>query len=335
MQQTDAVNNAAAASEDQIQAKLIAEARKKEKLTEILPYIGILFLIAVFGAATKGKFLGVDNLALLLNQCFTMIIIMTGAIFIYGMGSMDMAIGQVLALDSLALTLLYNSGWPLAVSVLAGMAVAVLFMGVTAFAKNYLGISPFIASLCVANVASGIVVAYCKGSKVIFPYSRAPWLNNSVTKILVLAAILVIGYILFNFTPLGKSVKCIGGSPVVSRISGIKVEKTNFLAYLTMAVCIGIAAVFTVARGGAVDPSTGSSTNLNVMIGIVLGGFPLHGGANARFASPIIGALMVAILTNGLGMLGQANSVGYALKALLFLIVVAITYEKSLGKLVN
>ena len=97
----------------------------------------------------------------------------------------------------------------------------------------------------------------------------------------------------------------------------------------------GIAGLFTVARAGVVDTSVGSSTNLNVMVGIVLGGFPLSGGANSRFSAPIIGTLMVTVLTNGLGMLGYASAIGYGIKGLLFIAVIALTYEKSKGKLVE
>ena len=152
---------------------------------------------------------------------------------------------------------------------------------------------------------------------------------------LVLIALILIGYVLYNYTGFGKSLKAIGGSPVVARISGIKVEKVTYLAYILIGVMIGISALFTVARSGAVDPSVGSSMNLNVMIAIVLGGFPLSGGANARFSAPLIGALMVTVLTNGLAMMGQANALGYGIKGLLFIIVVALTYEKSKGKLID
>jgi ribose transport system permease protein len=208
-------------------------------------------------------------------------------------------------------------------------------MCVTATAKNYLKVDAFIASLCVGSAASGIVVSVTKGAKVTFPYSRALWLSNTSVKIVVLAALILVGYILYTRTAFGKSVKSIGGNPTVARISGIHVEKTTYLAYSALGVAVSIGALFTVARSGAVDASIGSGMNLNIMIAVVLGGFPLSGGANARFSAPIIGALIVTVLTNGLAMMGQANALGYGVKGLLFIIVVVLTYEKSKGKLIN
>lgn len=335
MQGSANMQTESAGTEDSIQQKLNQDAMRKERLTQILPYAGIVILIILFTVLTKGKFIGTENLNLLLNQCFTMVIVIIGATFLYAMGAMDLAIGQVMAVSSLALTLLYQRNVPLIICVIVGILVAVGSMCITATAKNYLGLSPFIASLCISNVASGIVSAVSKKGKVVFPYSSAPWLNEAPVKIIVLIVLIAVGYILYNYTILGKSVRFLGGSMTVSRISGIRVEKTVYLVYIVMGITIGIAGLFTVARAGVVDPTIGSSMNLNVMVAIVLGGFPLSGGANARFSAPIIGSLMVIILTNGLGILGQASAVGYGIKGLLFVIVIAVTYEKSKGKLVE
>lgn len=322
-------------SEDSIQQALNREVMRKERITQILPYVGIVLLIVFFGLTTKGRFVEMANLQLLLKQCFTMVIVMVGAVFLYSLGKLDMAVGAVLGVSSLVITLLFERGAPLALSLLVGIIVAVAFMNVTASAKNYLKLDPFIASLCVSNVCSGIVVAVTKNGKVTFPYSKAQWLDASSTKIIVLVVLLLVGYILFNYTAFGKSLKAIGGNPKVARISGIKVEHITHLAYSVIGIVIGIGALFTVARSGTVDSSIGSSMNLNIMIAVVLGGFPLSGGANARFSAPLIGALMVTVLTNGLAMMGQANALGYVIKGILFIVVVAVTYEKSNGKLIS
>ena len=323
------------ASEDQIQLELNRKALRKERITMILPFVGIVLLFVFFSIVSKGKFIEMANIRLLLNQCFNMVIIMVGAVFLYSLGKLDMAIGSVLAVSSLVLTLLYNRNVPLIFCVLVGIIVAIIAMNITASAKNYLRLDPFIASLCVSNICSGIVVAVTKQGKVTFPYSKAPWLTNPEVMVIVLVVLFAVGYMLYNYTSFGKSLKAIGGNPTVARISGIKVEMVTHLAYIAIGVTIGIAALFTVARSGEVDPSVGSSMNLNILIAIVLGGFPLSGGANARFSAPIIGAMMVTVLTNGLAMIGQANALGYAIKGALFIIVIALTYEKSNGKLVN
>lgn len=326
------------ASEDEIQLRLNKKAARNNRITQILPFAGIVVLAIVFEILTGGRFLGKENLRLLLNQSFSMCMIMCGAIFLYALGNLDMAVGAVMSLSAVVLTRLYKGGMPLVLALLVGILAAVACMSVTALAKNKLRIAPFIASMCVMNVANGIVlVVYLALGKegITFPYSQVAWLDSWTVKIIALLAMMVVGYILFTHTAFGKSLKAMAGSEMVARISGINVEKMTWLAYVAAGVAIGIAAMFAVVRGGIADTSVGAGMNLNIMIGVVLGGFPLYGGANARFSAPIIGALTVTVLTNGLGFIGYSNAIGYAIKGVIFLTVVGLTYEKSKGNLVN
>ena len=210
-------------SEDATQLSLNRQAIRKERTVLILPYIGIVLLTVFFVITTQGRFLEVANLRLLLNQCFTMVIIMTGAAFLYSLGNLDMAVGAVMSMAALVISLLYSKGAPLFISLLAGVVVSAVFMSITAIAKSYLKVNPFIASLCVMNICQGIVLAANKISKVSFPYSKAPWLDNSLTKVVVLAVLIAAGYLLFNYTAYGKSLKAVGGNSTVAHISGIKV----------------------------------------------------------------------------------------------------------------
>lgn len=325
-----------ALTEDTIQQELNRKATRKEQITNFLPYVGIILLIVFFTIMTTGKFISLENLKLLLNQSFTMVIVAVGAAFLYSIGALDMAIGSVMAMSALITTVLYNAQVPLLLSLLAGILISILAMSITAFANVYLSISSFIASLCVMNISNGVVLAHRAAmGNTSFPYSQAPWLDKPVTKLIVLIVLILAGYILFNYTHFGKSLKAMGGNQRVARISGIRTGLMTFMAYAVMGLVIGIAALFAVVRGGIADTSIGAGMNLNIMTAVVLGGFPLHGGANARFSAPIIGALMVTVLSNGLSLMGQANAVGYAVKGILFIVVVALTYEKSNGKLIN
>lgn len=323
-------------SEEEIQRELVKKADRKSKLTMVLPYAGLVLLVAFFTIATGGKFVGGENIVLLLNQCFNMVVVIVGGAFLYAIGGLDMAIGSVMGVSAMIMTLLFSNGVPLLFSFLVGLAASIACMSVTACAKNYLKVDPFVASMCVMNVCQGIVTTViAKKGTLTFPFSKAPWLDASVTKVITLVLLIATGYVLFNKTAFGKSLKAIGGNPKVAKISGIKVERTVLLAYVAIAFTLTLGALFATVRAGVVDSGIGAGLNLNVMTAIVLGGFPLTGGANARFSAPIVGALTVTVLSNGLGMLGLANTLGYAIKGLMFLIVVAISYEKSKGKLIS
>ena len=328
--------SAAITEELSIEQQLFHKAARKDRLIQILPYIGLVGVIVFFTAITKGQFVGGENLNSLLNQSFIMVIVIVGGAFLYSIGGLDMAIGAVLALAAIVLALLYDAGVPLVAAFLVALVLSVACMNVTALAKNYLHVQPFIASMCVMNFCQGIVqYTVTKVGRIMFPITEFPWLEYPSTKIIVLLVLIAIGYILFSYTSFGKSLRAIGGNPRVARISGVHVERTTALAYTIVGIVLALAALFTLSRAGFADQTAGTGMNLNVMTAIVLGGFPLEGGASAKFSRPIVGALIVSCLTNGLGLLGQANFLGYAVKGVLFLIVIGLTYDKSKGKLIS
>lgn len=323
-------------SEDKIQVELNRKANRKQKITAILPFMGLIVVILLFTILTSGQFISGSNLSLLLNQCYVMVVVIIGGAFLYSIGGLDMAIGTVMGISAMVMTLLLNSGVPILVSFVIGILLSIGLMSITACAKNFLGITPFIASMCVMNVCQGIMLAVtAKIGTITFPYSRFLWLDTIPARIILLAALLIVGYVLFNLTSYGKSLKAIGGNPTVARISGVRVELITWLAYATIGFTLAVGAIFSLMRAGVADTAIGSGFNLNVMTAIVLGGFPLTGGANAKFSAPVIGALTVTCLTNGLALLGQTSYTGYAVKGVLFLIVVGLTYEKSNGKLIS
>lgn len=334
MSETTNIENGVIGNEDTIQNALNRKAMKKEYVGKFLPYLGIVILVVFFEVMTKGKFLEKSNIQLLLNQCFTMVIVMVGVVFMYSMGTLDMAAGGVMSLSALVISICYINNLPLLLSLVIGVIISAGCMSITALAKVYLKIDPFIASLCVMNMTTGIVSVSTKANRIVFPYSKAIWLDSTVTKIIVLIAVIAMGYIIFEFTPFSRELKAIGGGEKVAKASGIKISRVSILAYSFAGIGIGIASLFAVVRGGIADTSIGSGLPLNIIVGLVLGGFPLAGGSRSKFMAPVIGALMITALTNGLALMGQASTLGYAIRGILLIIVVSMTYNKSKGELI-
>jgi len=323
--------------QDQVQIQLTLDsiARRKNRIGMVLPYFGVVLLIVFFTALTNGKFLKGDNIELLLNQCFTTVIVVMGCAFLYAEGCLDMAVGSVMGISSMVLTLcLIELHLPLVVSFLIGAIVSVVFMSITALTKNILKVEPFVASMCVNYVCSGIIQVRTAKGNMVFPFSSYAYLNEPLIKIMVIIILGAVCAILFNRTRIGKNLKIMGGSTTVARISGINLNLYNWLAYAICAITLAIAGLFSVIRVGQVDNAAGAGLSLNIITAVVLGGSPLTGGTKSRFLSPILGAIMVTLLTNGLSIMGYSNSIGYLLKGLIFLVVVGITYERSKGKLI-
>lgn len=323
-------------SEHQIQERLDQKAQRKDRLTSVLPYVGLIFLIVLFCCTTGGRFQSADNLKSILNQTYTLAIIVLGGSFLYSIGVLDMSIGSVLGVCSLVIAICVSDlQFPLWLSFLLGMLVAIGCMCINSAVKIYLRVDPFIGSMCMMNICAGIQTSVTASRKVYFATSDYMFINHVALKITVLVALFLVGLFLFNHTVIGKQLKIIGGSPTVAKLSGINITTMTYIAYIFTGICIVVSAFFLLGRTGSVEAGTGNGLNLNVLTAVVLGGFPLNGGAGSRFTGPLVGALTITVLMNGLSLLGYADVVGYLFKGVLFLIVVGLTYERSKGKLIN
>lgn len=323
-------------TQEQIQLILNKQADIKAKFTATLPYVGIILLFVFFSFSTNGKFFQKENFEILLAQCYTIVMVIMGCAFLYSAGGLDMAIGAVMSIGILVMAMAVTVlNIPIFLAFLLALAVTIIGMSITAVARNQLNLDPFIASLCVLNAGAGIVQSATAKGTIYLPYSIFAHLNTPIVKITVMIVVFCIGFILFNYTRVGKSLKAIGGNINVAKISGINDKFYIWIAYVLAGVTLAIAGFFSMLRVGIVDTAAGGALNLNVITAVVLGGTPLAGGANSKFLSPVLGGLMVAILSNGLALMGYANAVGFLFKGILFLVIVSLTYERSKGKLIS
>lgn len=319
-----------------IQEQLIAKARRNEKISMVVPFLGIVFILIFFAIVTKGNTLTPSNLNNIMNQSFSIIIVAVGAVFVYSHGGMDMSVGAVQGLASVVVASLILQGaipgWMvLPVSILVGTVVG-FFTGAIHVA---IGVPAFVVSLCMRYIATGITRTATSAKDIYIPYNEFSFWNNGLLKLCVLLLVIAISFIVFEYTRVGKYLKAMGGNRITAYQSGIKVKKYTVLAYMILGATVGLVAFFGLTRTGAVSSSTGQGFELDILTAIVLGGFPLSGGAKSRISSAILGSITVAVLTNGLIIWGMDPSIIGGIKGVLFLIIVYISYERKKGEVVS
>ena len=324
------MSNTTTIKADNIQLSLNKKAKRKDILMKILPFCGLLLLLAIFSVASKGSFLSGSNLKNLVNQCFEVTLVAVGAAFIYAAGMMDMSVGGVSAVAMLLIGILmrdFKINAFLAMGV--AMVIAVAFTMITSLVHVTLRVPVFVGSLCVMNICNGIAATLTTKNEIYIDYNHYNLFNSTWIKLLVLVAVFAVGWILFNYTRLGKDLKALGGNQKSAVMSGVKRNKTIILAFVVLGCCLGLSAFFSMVRVGQASASSGSSLQMNIMTAVVLGGFPLSGGARGKMYAPVIGALTVTVLLNGIQILGFDPAWGVVAKGVLFLAVVGTTYERT------
>lgn len=300
---------------------------RKEMLKKYLPYAELAAVLIVFAILTKGRILGTDNLILLLKQSAVLIICCVGATFVLAHGNLDFSIGANIALSCGVGCIVARAVSP-TLFIPTMILIAVFLDVLMCYIHISCKVPAIVVSWAMMFCNQGIMTSLAGDYDLRIPDSYI-WLDSNVVYVVVVLAVVLIGVFLLNYTKLGKFNKAIGSNPVNAKMNGIQVNKYKYLAYIVCGICVGIAATLIMARGRSATVLTGSSISVNVLIAVVLGGLPLGGGVKARVSAGVIGALILMILTNGLTMLGVDNTWIGAIKGVVFLAAVILTFDRK------
>lgn len=320
----------------QIQERLDKQAARKQMIGKFIPYLGLVFLFVFFTIVTKGLFLSATNLANMIEQCFTMCIIAVGAAFVYAQGNMDFSIGSACGVAQMVGgTLMVNMGVPMPVAMLITLVIPVLSCCLVSLISVVFKVPVFIGSMCVRALLAGLLTVGVSRSEIRVPITEYPIMTNNLFKGIVLVLVIGLGVYLFHFTRVGKQAKAIGGNKKAAQQAGVKVVKQQFLAYIILGLCVGLAAIFQMFRASVINMSSGNGIEFNIMLAVVLGGFPMTGGDKATLPAAVIGAISATLLVNGLAMWGLDPNLVNGVKGLIFIVMIGLSYDRSAGKLIN
>jgi len=124
-------------------------------------------------------------------------------------------------------------------------------------------------------------------------------------------AILWIGTFVLDRTKYGRYLYAVGGNAEAARRSGVNVIRIRWIAFIVCSFLAVVSQLFSISKVGSVDPSAGVSIVLSGVAAAVVGGVSLFGG-RGRLMHAAIGALVIAVITNGLGLLNLPAGVNYA-----------------------
>lgn len=132
-------------------------------------------------------------------------------------------------------------------------------------------------------------------------------------------------------TVLGRRVYALGGNRKAAKLSGIKTEKLTFLAFVNMGVLAAIAGLVFAARLNSATPKAGFALELDVIAAVFIGGASMSGGVG-KIVGAVVGAFLMGVLNNGMGILGVGIDYQQMIKGLVLLAAVIFdVYNKQKG----
>jgi ribose transport system permease protein len=268
-------------------------------------------LLVVFGLLSN-VFLTGSNIESVLAASAVLIVLAIGQTFAVATAGIDLSMGSVLTLAGVVLGQLYSHGRSIWIGVLAAVLVGAAVGFVNGFVIAKARISDFIVTLGSLSIAAGVALVISDGKPVeVINKTMLDLSTNSVGPLrwsVIVALIVAVGaHILLFQTRFGTHLLATGGNAEGSRAVGVRTQRVKIAAYTISGAMAGLAAVLLVARIGSAEPAAATTLLLNAVAAVVLGGVSLFGG-RGTIAGPVIGAVLLTALVNGLTLAGVSEA---------------------------
>jgi ribose transport system permease protein len=293
-------------------------------IMDYFSFLGLILIVIIFAILTDGRLLNSKNLMNIFNNFFSIGLGAMSVVFLMSLGELDLSVGAILglsaALSALSSKISMVTVFP--VAVLTGLLIGLL----NGFIIARLKVASFIATLAMSFVARGVTTFLLNGS-IGMPISLRVFDNNAL-KIAVFVLILFAFYTLFEFRSYGKRCRAVGSSSEAARQSGVNVEKTRMLAFMISGIICGLLGFFSLARTCTASSKTGNAFEFDVLLAVLFGGMLLTGGWQVKFRSAVIGSIAMAVMHNGMSLLGITGQMQQLIQGILIIVIVCITFDR-------
>lgn len=244
-------------------------------------------------------------------------------------GEIDLSVAAIIALAStiMGLALQYGADTPMLVAI--GVGVGLLCGAFNGFLVTGLKLPSIVVTIGTMSLFRGIAFIVLgdqsfKGYPASFSWFGQGYVFWVISFELVLFAVCaVIYWVLLHRTNFGRRVFAIGNNDVAAQFSGVRVDRIKFTLFCLTGLMSGIAAVLLTARLGSTRPSIAEGFELEAITMVVLGGVSILGGAGS-IIGVVLAALIVGLVTFGLGLLNVPGIVMTIFTGSLLIVVIAL-----------
>ena len=297
--------------------------------------LATLIVINVFFGLTSRNFFEVSNYFNMLKQTAMIIITGSAATLLMMTGNFDLSTGSTVACTAVLYTLLATHGLSMLLAAVVAVAVGAVIGVLNGTLVARVGIPPFIATLGMMYIVRGLGLVACNGRSIrenipanFSALARGTFLGIPIPVYLIVLFVVVF-WIIQRRTLLGKYAMAIGGNRNAAFFSGINATAVVFGIYIMVGALAAFSGVMMASRFGAGDPRSGNGFEFDVIVAILMGGTSLKGG-KGTVVGTLLGALIVAVLGNGLDMLNVLTFWQSILKGVI--LVAAILLNEKIFK---
>ena len=316
---------------------------KKKNIGSMLGEYGAiiaLVLLAVALSVVSPEFRAPSNLLNLLRQASFNGLIAIGMTCVILSDGIDLAVGSIFALSAIVCAEMILMGLPAIVCILGALIVGTLLGTVSGLLVAKGRLQPFIATLVTMMAYRGLAMMITDGK----PISR---LSDTLTsgsflfkalgkgnivplfaenvKIPLPAVIMLLAFAIFyfilNHTTYGRKIYATGSNAKCAQLVGVNIQKVKISVYAISGFMAALAGLMMISRVNSAQPTLGDGYEMDAIAATALGGTSMSGGSG-KITGTLVGVLIIAVLSNGLNILGVTSYYQDVIKALVILVAV-------------
>jgi ribose transport system permease protein len=317
----------------------IARVSTQDKMRQLMRVAGmlpVLLLLCVGFGLMSESFFSVQNFSIISQQASINVVLASGLTFVILTGGIDLSVGSILAVSAVVALLVSQVPGFAPLAIAAGLGVGLLLGLVNGVLVAFGKLPAFIVTLGGLTAMRGIARLIGEDKTVFNPDLSFAYIGNDtlfgVPWLVVIAVVVVtLSWVILRRTVLGVQIYAVGGNPEAARLSGIKVWKVLLFTYALSGLLAGVGAIMTSARLMAANGlQMGQSYELDAIAAVILGGTRFTGGVGT-IVGTLIGALIIATLSNGLILLGVSDIWQYIIKGVVIIGAVALDRFRQSG----
>ena len=291
------------------------------------PTTVFLLVLVVVLAVFYPDFARPDNLQALLAQASIVAIVALGVNQVILAGEIDISVGSMLGLCTVAAGTVAAEIGGFFIPLLTALGIGLLSGVINGLLVTRLRIPSIVATLGMLYALNGILLITASGTQIVgFPRETGFLGNGVIGPVNVAVLTLLIAFIIITFvakqTTWGRDVFAVGDNESAAHLAGVRVKGVRFTTFVLVGALTGIAAMVYLGQFNAVQPTVGRGLELQVVAAVVVGGTSIMGGRGSTLA-PIVGAVLVTVVFNGLILLGVPNQWTDVVSGALILVALA------------
>ncbi len=308
----------------------------------------VIVVVAIGFSLSSPYFLTLSNASDLIEAHAVTTILAAGVFVVLVSGGIDISFMAVASVTQyVAAIVATRYGVPAVPAIALACALGALLGSINALLTYYLRVASIIVTIATSSIFYALLIHFTGGSEI---YNIPDWWSDRVVfyryettsgdiarvtlPMVIMVAVVIVTHLLTTRTHAGRQIFALGGNPEAASRVGIRILRLQLLVYGYLGFLAGLAGFVQAHRVHQVVPTSMFGTELSVLAVAIIGGASLVGGLGSM-RGVVLGVLLLAMLQNGLNLLGVSPyffDVVIGLAILISISVTAVTERRVLGR---